>query len=108
MEKGGWVYIMSNRYRGGTYVGVTSDLIRRVWHHREGTGSIHVADFNKKRLVYAERHAEIEPAIAREKLVKKWRREWKFALIEKENPDWLDLWDLWYPNEVASEGDAES
>ncbi|WP_072381951.1 GIY-YIG nuclease family protein [Novosphingobium sp. NDB2Meth1] len=97
MEKGGWVYIMANRYRGGTYVGVTYDLIRRVWQHREGLGSIHVKDFDKTRLVYAERHEEIEPAIAREKLVKKWRREWKFALIEADNPAWLDLWDQWYP-----------
>ncbi|WP_225010323.1 MULTISPECIES: GIY-YIG nuclease family protein [Novosphingobium] len=97
MEKGGWVYIMANRFRGGMYVGVTSDLIRRVWQHREGRGSIHVTDFGKTRLVYAERHAEIEPAIAREKLVKKWRREWKFALTEADNPDWLDLWDQWYP-----------
>ena len=91
MEKGGWVYIMANRYRGGTYVGVTFDLIRRVWQHREDEGSIHVKDFGKTRLVYAERHEEIEPAIAREKLVKKWRREWKFALIEADNPDWLEL-----------------
>ena len=97
MEKGGWVYIMANRYRGGTYVGVTSDLIRRVWQHREGLGSIHVKDFDKTRLVYAERHEEIEPAIAREKLVKKWRREWIFALIEADNPAWLDLWDQWCP-----------
>jgi putative endonuclease len=91
MEKGGWVYIMANRYRGGIYVGVISDLIRRVYQHREGKGSIHVADFNKKLLVYAERHDEIEPAIAREK------REWKFALIEADNPDWRDLWDEWFP-----------
>ncbi len=107
MEKGGWVYIMANRYRGGTYVGVTSDLIRRVWQHREGKGSMHVRDFDKARLVYAERHEEIEPAIAREKLVKKWRREWKFALIEANNPDWLDLWDQWYPAEEAPNGNAE-
>jgi len=97
MEKGGWIYIMANCYRGGTYVGVTSDLIRRVWQHREGLGSIHVTDFGKTRLVYAERHEEIGAAIAREKLVKKWRREWKFALIEADNPDWLDLWEQWHP-----------
>ena len=76
MEKGGWAYIMANRCRGGMYVGVTSGLIRRVWQHREREGSTHVADFAKARLVYAERHEEIELAIAREKLVKKWRREW--------------------------------
>jgi putative endonuclease len=97
MEEGGWVYIMANRYRGGTYVGVTADVLRRVQRHREGKGSTHVTDFNKTRLVYVERHDEIVPAIAREKLVKKWRREWKFALIEADNPDWRDLWDKWFP-----------
>ena len=107
MEKGGWVYIMANRYRSGMYIGVTADLIRRVWQHREGDGSIHVKEFGKTRLVYAERHVEIEPAIAREKLVKKWRRDWKFALIEADNPDWLDLWDQWYPAVEAPEGDVE-
>ncbi|MFD2780139.1 GIY-YIG nuclease family protein [Novosphingobium pokkalii] len=61
---------MANRYRGGMYIGVISDLIRRVWQHREGHGSIHARDFGKTRLVYAERHPEIESAIAREKLVK--------------------------------------
>ncbi len=55
MEKGGWVYNMANRYRGGLYVGVTSDLTRRVWQHREGDGSIYVTDFGKKRLVYERR-----------------------------------------------------
>lgn len=107
MEKGGWVYIMANRHRGGMYVGVTSDLVRRVWQHREGVGSSHVDDFGKTRLVYAERHEEIEPAIAREKLVKKWRREWKFALIEAGNPDWLDLWEQWYPAAIALRGVVE-
>jgi putative endonuclease len=63
--------------------------------------------FGKTRLVYAERHDEIEPAIAREKLVKKWRREWKFALVEAENPDWLDLWDQWYPAVEARDGEVE-
>ena len=90
---------MANRYRGGMYVGVTSDLLRRVQQHREGTGSTHVTDFKKTRLVYAERHEEIVPAIAREKLVKKWRREWKFALIEKDNLDWRDLWEEWFPDD---------
>ncbi len=101
MEKGGWVYIMANRYRGGMYVGVTANVIWRVYQHREGEGSKHVADYGKKRLVYAARHEDITAAIAREKLVKKWKREWKFALIEAENPDWRDLWDEWFPMDGA-------
>lgn len=101
MAKGGWVYIMANRYRGGMYVGVTADLVRRVYQHRAGEGSKHVADFKKTRLVYAEHHEEIEYAIAREKLVKKWRRDWKFALIEAGNPDWRDLWNVWFPENVS-------
>ena len=100
MQRGGWVYIMANRYRGGTYVGVTADLMRRVYQRREGTGSTHVTDFKKTRLVYAEQHEDIETAIAREKLVKKWKREWKFALIEADNPDWRDLWDEWFSSET--------
>ena len=99
MEKGGWVYIMANRYRGGMYVGMTANVINRAYQHREGTGSVHVADFGKTRLVYVERHAEIALAIAREKLVKKWKREWKFALIEADNPEWRDLWDEWFPDD---------
>ncbi len=95
MEKGGWVYIMANRYRGGLYVGVSADALARVYQHREGRGSRHVADFAKTRLVYVERHDTIEGAIPREKLVKKWRREWKFALIEADNPEWDDLWERW-------------
>ncbi|MFC3173628.1 GIY-YIG nuclease family protein [Novosphingobium bradum] len=107
MKKGGWVYIMANRYRGGMYVGGTANLIRREWQHREGQGSIHVADFFKQRLVYAERHEDIERAITREKLVKKWRREWKFALIEADNPEWLDLWEQWHPvGQVSDPGAA--
>jgi putative endonuclease len=103
MAKGGWLYIMANRYRGGMYVGVTADVLRRVHQHREGSGSIHGVDFAKQRLVYAEHHDEITHAIAREKLVKKWRREWKFALIEADNPDWDDLWDRWFAPGAAQE-----
>jgi putative endonuclease len=88
-------------------VGVTADLLRRVWQHRAGIGSIHAAEFGKPRLVYAERLDGIEPAIAREKLVKKWRREWKFTLIEADNPDWLDRWDRWHPPGEALKPDAE-
>jgi len=96
MARGGWVYITANRYRGGMYVGVSADVIRRVQQHRDGTGSAHARDFGKTRLVYVEQHDEIGAAIAREKLVKKWRRDWKFAPIEKDNPEWLDLWEQWF------------
>ena len=88
---------MANRYRGGMYVGVTADLVRRVHQHRQGEGSRHVADFHKHRLVYAKRHEDITQTIARETSVKRWKREWKFALIETDNPDWSDLWDEWFP-----------
>jgi len=112
MERGRWVYNMANRYRGGMYVGVTADALARVYQHREGTGSRHVADFGKTRLVYVERHDTIEGAIACEKLAKKWRRDWKFALIEADNPAWGDLWDRWFapqpeqkePGPVSSTG----
>ena len=97
MAKGGWVYILADRYRGGVYVGVTSNLVRRIHQHKNGEGSIHVAKYGIAHLVYAERHEEIEPAITREKLIKKWLRPWKFALIETNNPDWRDLWDEWFP-----------
>ena len=100
MEKGGWVYIMADRYRGGMYVGVTANMLRRAHQHKEGKGSIHVAEYDKTRLVYVERNEDIVSAIAREKLVKKWQRPWKFALIETDNPDWRDLWDEWFPSEA--------
>ena len=106
MKSGGWVYIMANRYRGGMYVGVSADVIRRVDQHRQGEGSMHVRDFGKTRRVYVEHHAEIGAAIAREKLLKKWRREWKFALIEADNPDWLDLWDQWFASDVEQNSQA--
>jgi putative endonuclease len=89
--KGGWVYIVASRYRGTIYTGVTSDLARRTWQHKHRRGSKFAAKYDADILVYAERHERIEDAIAREKGVKKWRREWMVELIERENPDWLDL-----------------
>jgi len=94
MTKGGWVYMMSDRYRGGIYTGVTADLPARVTQHREGSGSAFVRKYGFTRLVYAERHERIEDAIAREKAIKKWRRAWKIELIESMNPDWNDLYGL--------------
>ncbi|GIX20618.1 MAG: hypothetical protein KatS3mg120_2294 [Erythrobacter sp.] len=90
---GGWVYIMADRYRGTMYVGVTADLAARVRQHREGTGSDFCARYGLKRLVWAERTDPIATAIAQEKRLKRWRRAWKFALIEETNPGWDDLFD---------------
>ena len=89
---GGWVYIMTDRYRGTLYVGVTADLAARVTQHRSGTGSDFCARYGLKRLVWAERLDSIEEAIAHEKRIKRWHRQWKFDLIEKANPDWDDLY----------------
>ena len=90
---GGWVYIMANRYRGALYVGVTADLASRVSQHCDGSGSDYCARRGLTRLVWAEFSNPIDAAIAHEKHLKRWRCEWKFALIEKANPDWNDLFD---------------
>ena len=89
---GGWVYIMTDRYRGTLYVGVTADLAARVTQHRSGTGSEFCAKYGLKRLVWTERLDSIEDAVAHEKRIKRWHRQWKFDLIEKANPDWDDLY----------------
>jgi putative endonuclease len=90
--RGGWVYIMADRYRGTLYVGVTADLARRIHQHRTGDGSDFCARYNLERLVWAERGATIEDCIAHEKRLKRWRREWKLDLIERGNPEWCDLY----------------
>ena len=90
---GGWIYIMTNRPHGTLYVGVTADLPRRAWEHREGAGSEFTRRYGLKRLVYAEPHETILGAIQREKNIKHWPRAWKVALILRENPGWDDLYD---------------
>ncbi|HEV2567375.1 GIY-YIG nuclease family protein [Sphingomonas sp.] len=92
-RRGGWVYIMADRYRGAMYVGVTSDLATRIHQHRNDEGSDFCRRYELHRLVWAEGAPEISDCIAHEKRVKRWRREWKFALIERGNPEWLDLSD---------------
>jgi putative endonuclease len=93
MAKGGWVYIMANRYRGTIYVGVTADLALRVHQHRTGDGSDFCRRYGLDRLVWAEQGPSIEDCIAHEKRLKRWARAWKVALIERDNPDWHDLFD---------------
>jgi len=92
MSKGGWVYILANRKNGALYTGVTSDIAARMVQHREGKGSAFCREHGIDRLVYLEPYDSIEAAIAREKAIKKWRRAWKIEAIERNNPDWRDLW----------------
>ena len=84
---------MANRYRGTMYVGVTAHLPARINQHRAGEGSDFCAEHGLTRIVWAEFADDITAAIEHEKRLKRWRREWKFALIERGNPDWRDLID---------------
>ena len=92
-KQGGWVYIMADRYRGTMYVGVTSDLAMRIHRHRDGSGSDFCKRYGLKKLVWAEHGATIDECITHEKRIKRWRREWKFSLIEQANPRWDDLFE---------------
>ena len=89
----GWVYLMTNKSRGVLYIGVTSDLPFRIHQHRAGKGSDFCRRYGLDRLVHAEEYEDITDAIAREKAMKAWKREWKIELIEKANPDWNDLFE---------------
>ena len=90
-ETGGYVYILASRMAGTLYIGVTSDLVKRVCLHREGVTKGFVAEHAVYRLVYYEQLGSIEAAIEREKKLKKWKRVWKIKLIEDMNPKWDDL-----------------
>ena len=92
MRKQFYVYVMASKRNGTLYIGVTSDLVKRVWQHKNG----HVESFTKKygakMLVYYEIHENAENALTREKQMKKWRRAWKLRLIEEKNSQWKDLY----------------
>ena len=87
-----WVYILASRKNGTLYIGVTSNLARRIFEHRQGRGSGFVQKYRVKRLVYVEPHENVERAIQREKTMKEWPRAWKIRQIESGNPDWKDLY----------------
>ena len=88
-----FVYLITNKRYGTLYVGVTRDLVKRIYEHR----SKFVEGFTKRhdlrRLVWYEAHEDVTAAIAREKLIKKWHRDWKINLIQAMNPEWNDLYD---------------
>ena len=90
---GGWVYIMTDRPDGTPYIGVTGNLPRRVWEHREGAVDGFTKRYALKRLVFAERHVAIAAAIQRERTMKHWPRAWKVRRILAQNPNWTDLYD---------------
>jgi putative endonuclease len=88
--RGGWIYILTNGPNGTLYIGVTSNLIQRVWQHREGVVPGFTKRYGLKRLVYFEAYDDISVAIQREKNVKHWPRTWKVRLILASNPKWRD------------------
>lgn len=90
---GGAVYIMTNKPNGTLYVGVTSNLSRRAFEHREGLVEGFTKQYGLKMLVYYEHFADIREAIQREKTMKHWRRSWKVQLILELNPEWADLYE---------------
>ncbi len=89
----GWVYIMTNKPFGTLYIGVTGDLGARVWQHKNGRGSAFCKRYKLTRLVYAEQYPRIDEAIAREKAMKAWNRNWKLRQIMDANPEWEDLFE---------------
>ncbi|HXC90009.1 MAG TPA: GIY-YIG nuclease family protein [Stellaceae bacterium] len=86
-----WVYLLASRRHGTLYLGVTSDLVRRVSEHKAKAIPGFTARYGVERLVWFEAHDDPTGAIIREKAIKKWRRDWKVRLIEEQNPEWYDL-----------------
>ena len=86
------VYMLANRPRGTLYIGVTSNLVGRIWQHRHGQGSAFTHRYRVHQLVWYESHEEIESAIVREASLKAWKRIWKIQLIEGANPRWRELY----------------
>ena len=91
--KSGYVYILTNKKNGTLYIGVTSDLIKRIWEHKNKVVEGFTEKYNLDKLVYYEVFEDIENAILREKQLKKWHRDWKINQIEKTNPEWKDLYE---------------
>lgn len=93
MSKQYFVYILASRRNGTLYIGVTNDLIRRVYQHKNDFVDGFTYKYGVHKLVYFEQYGDIELAIQREKRLKKWNRKWKLKLIEKENSNWKDLYE---------------
>ena len=92
MAKQPAIYILTSKRNGTLYIGVTSNLVQRVWQHRNDLAPGFTNKYQVHQLVYYELCDDMEQAILREKRLKKWSRDWKLKLIEKSNPGWVDLW----------------
>ena len=86
------VYVMASQRNGTLYIGVTSNLMKRVWEHREDLTEGFTKRYCVHQLVYYELYEEMAEAIEREKQLKKWNRDWKIGLVEEQNPEWIDLY----------------
>ena len=86
-----YVYILASKRNGTLYVGMTDDIAKRVVRHKSRRANQFAAKYDVDKLVYYEKHRSLEEALKREKQVKKWRRQWKMRMIEKQNPAWEDL-----------------
>jgi putative endonuclease len=93
MTKQPCVYILASKKNGTLYIGVTSDLIKRVWQHKNNMAEGFTKRYGVHLLVWFEPHENMETAIAQEKAMKEWKRQWKLTLIEATNPDWRDLYE---------------
>lgn len=92
LKKEYYVYILASQKYGTLYIGITSNLLKRVYQHKEGLVAGFTKKYHVKKLVYYEVHGDVHEAILREKQMKKWRRDWKINLIERDNPQWLDIY----------------
>jgi putative endonuclease len=86
------VYMLASKNNGVLYIGLTSDLVKRIYQHKKGEADGFTRRYNIHKLVYYELHGSMEAAITREKQIKKWNRGWKIRLIGSQNPDWIDIY----------------
>ena len=93
MSKQPAVYILASKKNGTLYIGVTSNLIKRIWEHKNNLVKGFTEQYNVHNLVWYELHDNMESAILREKMLKEWKRKWKLEIIEGSNPNWNDLYD---------------
>ncbi len=97
MEKKYFVYILTTRKNTVLYTGVTSDLMQRIWQHKQGLVEGFTKKYSVNKLVYVEEYNDVNEAIHREKCIKRWKRSWKKEWINKMNPDWIDLYEQGNP-----------